>query len=107
VLSAGRDFRISDSEISDPGVRDKIRIADSEAEALRGGRSVRQLATYAGLGETEQKTRPRNGRTGRAIAEASGRRLIIGSVDEEGRTFRSTAKWANLAALHDQIFSTQ
>ena len=75
----------------------------------------------------EQKTRPRNGRTGRArrkapvcppigalmrygertvrvIAEAGGQRVIIGSVDEDGRTFRSAVKWANLAGLEGQLF---
>ena len=43
-------------------------------------------------------------RTVRVVAEASGQRVIIESVDEEGRTFRSTVKWANLAHLHDQLF---
>ncbi|NPT62475.1 hypothetical protein [Paraburkholderia elongata] len=40
----------------------------------------------------------------RVIAEASGQRVIIESVDEEGRAFRSTVKWASLTALHDQLF---
>ncbi|MGF6638530.1 hypothetical protein OKW38_000664 [Paraburkholderia sp. MM5496-R1] len=31
-------------------------------------------------------------------------RMIIESVHEDGSTFRSTVKWANLAALHDQLF---
>jgi hypothetical protein len=72
----------------------------------------------------ERKNRPRNGRTGRktpvcppigalmrygerivrVVAEASGQRVIIESVDEDGRTFRSTVKWASLSALHDQLF---
>ncbi|MGF6935253.1 hypothetical protein OKW41_004780 [Paraburkholderia sp. UCT70] len=43
-------------------------------------------------------------RTVRVIAEASGQRVIIESVHEDGSTFRSTVKWANLAALHDQLF---
>jgi hypothetical protein len=43
-------------------------------------------------------------RTVCVIAEASGQRVIIESVDEDGRTFRSTVKWANLAHLHDQLF---
>ncbi|MGF6873416.1 hypothetical protein [Paraburkholderia sp. MM5477-R1] len=43
-------------------------------------------------------------RTVRVIAEASGQRAIIESVHEDGSTFRSTMKWANLAALHDQLF---
>ena len=40
----------------------------------------------------------------RVIAEAGGQRVIIGSVDEDGRTFRSTVKWANLARLEGQLF---
>ncbi|NPT62379.1 hypothetical protein [Paraburkholderia elongata] len=40
----------------------------------------------------------------RVVAEASGQRVIIESVDEDGRTFRSTVKWASLTALHDQLF---
>ncbi|SEK06181.1 hypothetical protein SAMN05192539_103642 [Paraburkholderia diazotrophica] len=43
-------------------------------------------------------------RTVRVIAEASGQRVIIESVDEDGRTFRSTVKWASLAALDGQLF---
>nr|WP_193727665.1 hypothetical protein [Paraburkholderia franconis] len=43
-------------------------------------------------------------RTVRVIAEASGQRVIIESVDEDGRTFRSAVKWANLAALDGQLF---
>ncbi|MEX3937579.1 hypothetical protein AB4Y32_38630 [Paraburkholderia phymatum] len=43
-------------------------------------------------------------RTVRVIAEASGQRVIIESVDEDGRTFRSVVKWANLAALEGQLF---
>jgi hypothetical protein len=43
-------------------------------------------------------------RTVRVIAEASGQRVIIESVDEDGRTFRSTVKWANLARLEGQLF---
>ena len=43
-------------------------------------------------------------RTVRVIAEASGQRVIIESVNEDGRAFRSTVKWASLTALHDQLF---
>ncbi|MPW18008.1 hypothetical protein GCT13_13930 [Paraburkholderia sp. CNPSo 3157] len=43
-------------------------------------------------------------RTVRVIAEASGQRVIIESVDEDGRTFRSAVKWASLAALEEQLF---
>ncbi|MBP0592997.1 hypothetical protein J8I87_25410 [Paraburkholderia sp. LEh10] len=78
----------------------------------------------------EQKPRERNGRTGRTartrrkapacppigalmrygertvrvVAEASGRRVIIESVNEDGRAFRSTVKWLSLSALGDQFF---
>ena len=72
----------------------------------------------------EQATRLRRGRTGRktpacppigalmrygerivrVIAEASGQRVIIESVNEDGRTFRSTVKWANLAHPEKQLF---
>ncbi|MEI6002524.1 hypothetical protein H3V53_37050 [Paraburkholderia bengalensis] len=43
-------------------------------------------------------------RTVRVIAEASGQRVIIESVDDDGRTFRSTVKWANLARPEEQLF---
>jgi hypothetical protein len=38
------------------------------------------------------------------VAEASGQRVIIESAGEDGRTFRSTVKWASLSAVHDQLF---
>jgi hypothetical protein len=40
----------------------------------------------------------------RVVAEASGQRAIIESVDDSGRTFRSAVKWANLADLNAQLF---
>ena len=40
----------------------------------------------------------------RVVAEARGQRVIIESVDEDGRAFRSTVKWANLVALPAQLF---
>ena len=40
----------------------------------------------------------------RVIAEASGQRVIIESVNEDGRAFRSTVKWLSLSALDDQLF---
>jgi hypothetical protein len=43
-------------------------------------------------------------RTVRVIAEAGGQRVVIGSVDEDGRTYRSAVKWANLAGLEGQLF---
>jgi hypothetical protein len=30
--------------------------------------------------------------------------IIVESVDEDGRPFRSTAKWASLTTVHDQLF---
>jgi hypothetical protein len=43
-------------------------------------------------------------RTVRVVAEASGQRAIIESVTDDGRTFRSTVKWASLTGLDDQLF---
>lgn len=43
-------------------------------------------------------------RTVRVIAEASGQRVIIESVNEDALSFRSTVKWISLTALHDQLF---
>jgi hypothetical protein len=43
-------------------------------------------------------------RTVRVVAEASGQRAVIESVDVNGRPFRSVVKWANLAGLNDQLF---
>ncbi len=40
----------------------------------------------------------------RVVAEARGERVIIESVDEDGRFFRSTVKWVNLSALTAQLF---
>ncbi|WP_240975332.1 hypothetical protein [Paraburkholderia aromaticivorans] len=37
----------------------------------------------------------------RVIAEARGQRVIIESVNDDGRAFRSTVKWISLNALHD------
>jgi len=80
-----------------------------------------------GVGAMDQKTRPRKQRTAQTrrrapacqpivalmrygertvgvIAEASGQRVIIESVDEAGRTFRSAVKWASLTSLDEQLF---
>ncbi|BFG80294.1 hypothetical protein PTKU46_83280 [Paraburkholderia terrae] len=43
-------------------------------------------------------------RTVRVIAEARGQRVIIESVDGDGRAFRSTVKWANLEELGQGLF---
>ena len=40
----------------------------------------------------------------RVVAEASGQRAIIESVDDSGRTFRSAVKWTKLADLNAQLF---
>jgi hypothetical protein len=43
-------------------------------------------------------------RTVRVVAEASGQRAVIESIDVNGRPFRSVVKWANLAGLNNQLF---
>ena len=43
-------------------------------------------------------------RTVRVVAEASGQRVIIESVDDDGRTFRSTVKWVNLVEVGEGLF---
>ena len=43
-------------------------------------------------------------RTVRVVAEASGQRAVIASIDVHGRPFRSVVKWTNLAGLNDQLF---
>jgi hypothetical protein len=43
-------------------------------------------------------------RTVRVVAEASGQRAVIASIDAHGRPFRSVVKWANLAGLNDLLF---
>ncbi|MFL9935074.1 hypothetical protein P0D88_39485 [Paraburkholderia sp. RL18-103-BIB-C] len=40
----------------------------------------------------------------RVVAEASGQRAVIESIDVNGRSFRSVVKWANLAGLNAQLF---
>jgi hypothetical protein len=40
----------------------------------------------------------------RVVAETSGQRAIIESVDDSGRTFRSAVKWTNLTELNDPLF---
>jgi len=40
----------------------------------------------------------------RVLAEARGQRVMIESVDPNGRAFVSTVKWASLAAIQDQLF---
>ena len=43
-------------------------------------------------------------RTVRVVAEASGQRAVIESIDEDGRKLRSTVKWINLVSLTSQLF---
>jgi hypothetical protein len=38
------------------------------------------------------------------VAEASGQRAVIESIDEHGRKLRSTVKWINLVSLTGQLF---
>ncbi|WP_323073541.1 hypothetical protein IHE33_12905 (plasmid) [Mycetohabitans endofungorum] len=40
----------------------------------------------------------------RVVAEARGQRAMIESIDETGRTLRSTVKWINLSGLGQQLF---
>ncbi|MBR8165367.1 hypothetical protein KDW98_29955 [Burkholderia vietnamiensis] len=40
----------------------------------------------------------------RVVAEARGQRVIIESVNEHGRLFRSAVKWGNLSTLTTQLF---
>lgn len=40
----------------------------------------------------------------RVLAEARGQRVMIESIDPNGRTFVSTVKWASLVAIQDQLF---
>jgi hypothetical protein len=47
---------------------------------------------------------PHGDRTVRVVAEASGQRVIIESVGDDGRIFRSHVKWTNLLALTGQLF---
>ena len=66
----------------------------------RTGRSRRQAPACPPIGALMRYGE----RTVRVIAEAGGQRVIIESVDEDGRTFRSTVKWANLARPERQLF---
>jgi hypothetical protein len=40
----------------------------------------------------------------RVIAEARGQRVMIESVDHNGRRFVSTVKWVSLVLVQDQLF---
>ncbi|HTH61659.1 MAG TPA: hypothetical protein VL689_16070 [Paraburkholderia sp.] len=40
----------------------------------------------------------------RVLAEARGQRVMIESVDHNGRMFVSTVKWASLVVIQDQLF---
>ena len=40
----------------------------------------------------------------RVLAEARGQRVMIESVDSNGRKFVSTVKWASLVIVQDQLF---
>jgi hypothetical protein len=71
-----------------------------QATRLRRGRTGRKTPVCPPIGALMRYGE----RTVRVIAEASGQRVIIESVDEDGRTFRSTVKWANLAGLEGQLF---
>ncbi len=40
----------------------------------------------------------------RVVAEARGQRMVVESVNGDGRLFRSAVKWASLSALTAQLF---
>lgn len=40
----------------------------------------------------------------RMIAEASGQRVVIESVSEDGRVFHSAVKWISLSELENGLF---
>ncbi|QXE07464.1 hypothetical protein BJG93_37005 (plasmid) [Paraburkholderia sprentiae WSM5005] len=40
----------------------------------------------------------------RVIAEVSGQRVVIESVSEDGRVFRSAVKWSSLSELENGLF---
>ncbi|WP_133062091.1 hypothetical protein [Paraburkholderia hospita] len=71
-----------------------------KGQAGRAGRNRRNVPACPPIGALMRYGE----RTVRVVAEAGGQRVIIGSVDEDGRTFRSTVKWANLARLEGQLF---
>ena len=71
-----------------------------QATRLRRGRTGRKTPACPPIGALMRYGE----RTVRVIAEASGQRVIIESVNEDGRTFRSTVKWANLARPEEQLF---
>jgi hypothetical protein len=43
-------------------------------------------------------------RTVRVVAEASGQRVVIESVREDGQVFRSSVKWTSLSPLEAGLF---
>ncbi|MEM5340572.1 hypothetical protein [Paraburkholderia azotifigens] len=69
-------------------------------EASRSGRTWRKAPACPPIGALMRYGE----RAVRAIAEASGQRVIIESVDEDGRTFRSTVKWVNLEEMGQGLF---
>jgi hypothetical protein len=40
----------------------------------------------------------------RVLAEACGQRVMIESIDHNGRRFVSTVRWASLAQIQGQLF---
>jgi hypothetical protein len=71
-----------------------------KGQAGRAGRNRRKAPACPPIGALMRYGE----RTVRVIAEAGGQRVVIGSVDEDGRTYRSAVKWANLAGLEGQLF---
>jgi hypothetical protein len=71
-----------------------------KGQAGRSGRTRRKAPAFPPIGALMRYGE----RTVRVIAGASGQRVIIESVDEDGRTFRSTVKWANLVEMGEGLF---
>ncbi|SOE86850.1 hypothetical protein SAMN05446935_7367 [Burkholderia sp. YR290] len=71
-----------------------------KGEAARSRRIRRKAPTCPPIGALMRYGE----RIVRVIAEASGQRVIIESVNADGRAFRSTVKWLSLSTLHNQLF---
>jgi hypothetical protein len=71
-----------------------------KGEAARSWRIRRKAPTCPPIGALMRYGE----RIVRVIAEASGQRVIIESVNADGRAFRSTVKWLSLSTLHNQLF---
>ena len=75
-----------------------------EQKRGRDGVNTSSRQTTKGFSELSSAPMPHCEAIVRVIAEASGQRAVIESIDVHGRLFRSVVKWANLAGLNDQLF---